>query len=454
MISRLLIVVFSLALTSQIFSQQKMDSVLTFQKAVKIALQNNVTLNTQRNNLVQSRVNKTYRTAQLGPQASINGNLYESNGNRFIQQEGKVVNATVRGAQASLGVSQPIFGGFSNFNFARQSSAQLDAQAEFVNRTTQDIIALVANQYLQVLLDQELLKIAQENVVSQKATLEQVKGQVELGSKSPVDEYNQQAQVSNAELRVAQQELTLTNSKILLFQSLVIDPTQKIRIEEPAWDVNAIGLDNLELQTMVGVAMERRSDLRQYQELEKAARLSMHANKGNFLPSLSAFYNNGSAFNQLKGADKTDPSYRNFNQQFFTDNRSNSFGLSLNIPIFGGFQNRFFYIQSKVAYQNAQLQTKNREVVIKSDVMRAFENFESVKKAYQAGATGLDASTQALNLERERYQLGITAFVDFVNANRTFVQAQTDMAQAKYRLLFQKILMDYANGTLKIEDIP
>jgi outer membrane protein len=411
-------------------------------------------LNTQRNNLVQSRVNKTYRTAQLGPQASINGNLYESNGNRFIQQEGKVVNATVRGAQASLGVSQPIFGGLSNLNTARQSSAQLDAQAEFVNRSTQDVIAVVANQYLQVLLDKELLKIAQENVVSQKATLDQVKGQVELGSKSPVDEYNQQAQVSNAELRVAQAELSLTNDRILLFQSLLIDPTQKVVIVEPTWDVNAIGLDNLNLQDAATVAMERRSDLHQYRFLEKAARLSMNANKGNFLPSLSAFYNNGSAFNQVKGADKTAPSYRNFNQQFLTDNRSNSFGLSLNIPIFGGFQNRFFYIQSKVAYQNAQLQTKNREIIVKSDVLRAIENFESVKKAYSAGVTGLEASTQALNLERERYQLGITAFVDFVNANKTFVQAQTDMAQAKYRLLFQKILMDYANGTLKIEDIP
>ncbi len=452
MISRLLVILFVGGFCSPIFSQ--IDSVLTFQGAVKIALQNNVTLNTQRNNLVQSRVNKTYRIGQLGPQASINATLYESNGNRFIQQEGKVVNATVNGLQANLSISQPIFGGLTNFNTARQASAQMDAQAEFVNRTTQDVINIVATQFLQVLLDQELLKIALENVVLQQATLDQVKGQVELGSKSPVEEYNQQALLSNAELRVAQAELSLTNDRILLFQSLVIDPTLKIRVAEPAWDINAIGLDKVGLDEMVNVAMERRSDLRQYRELEKAAKMSMHASKGNYLPSLSAFYNNGSAYNQVKGADKADPAYRNFNQQFVTDNRSNSFGLSLNIPIFSGFQNRFFYMQSKVAYQNAQLQSKNREVVVKSDVLRAVENFESVKKAYMAGVTGLEASTQALNLERERYQLGITAFVDYVTANRTFIQAQTDMAQAKYRLLFQKILMDYANGTLKIEDIP
>ena len=60
----------------------------------------------------------------------------------------------------------------------------------------------------------------------------------------------------------------------------------------------------------------------------------------------------------------------------------------------------------------------------------------------------------AFDLERERYNLGVTSFVDFVNANRTYVQAQTDMAQAKYRFLFQKIALDFAVGTLKVEDIP
>ena len=32
------------------------------------------------------------------------------------------------------------------------------------------------------------------------------------------------------------------------------------------------------------------------------------------------------------------------------------------------------------------------------------------------------------------------------------VQAQTDKAQAEYRLLFQKVAVDYATGTLKTDD--
>lgn len=432
---------------------QEADSVLTFREAIDIALRNNVTLNQQKNNLQLSQVNRTYRAAQLGPQASVNANAGRSSGNNWIQQEGRVVNATVYGASATLNVNMPIFNGLSGLNTLRQANSQLDAQAAFVKRTSQDVINIVATQFLQVLLDQELLKIAQENVALQKTIYDQVKAQVELGSRSPVDEYNQQAQVSNAELRTVQAEYALINDKATLFQSLLVDPTIKTKIEEPSWDINAIALDNLNIDQLLEVALNNRADLKQAEYTETASKYAMSATKGNYFPSLFASYSNGSAWNLQEGAPK-DASYRNFNEQFFTDNRRNSVGLGLSIPLFTGFQNRAIYVQSKVQYQNNKLQTKNSEVLVKGDVLRAHENFQSVQKAYSASLTGLEASALAYNLEQERYKLGITSFVDFANANRTYIQAQTDMAQAKYRFLFQKIMVDYAVGTLKVEDIP
>lgn len=193
-----LIVFFGLSLSAFAVFAQDGDSILTFKEAVQIALKNNVLLNTERNNLLRSKVNKTYRVGQMGPQVSISGNAYQSNGNRFIQQELKVVNTTVYGAQVGLNVEQPIFNGLGALNSARQASSQLDAQLEEVNRSTQDVINTVSIQFLQVLLDQELLKIAQENLGLQGTQYQQVKVQVEVGSRSPVDEYNQQARSTAA----------------------------------------------------------------------------------------------------------------------------------------------------------------------------------------------------------------------------------------------------------------
>lgn len=427
---------------------------LTFKEAVKIGLQNNVTLNQQRNNLFQSQVQKTSRILQLGPQVSVNGNVGIIKGNYLIPSTGVVTDATTDLASASLDVNLPIFNGLSGVNTARQASSQLDAQLEQVNRTTQDIINLVSVQYLSVLLDQELLKIAQENLEVQKKQLEQVMEQVELGSRSPVDEYNQQAQVSNSELLVVQAEYNLVNDKITLFQTLLIDPTgHQTTLEEPAWDVNSIVLDNQDLNQLLETASQQRSDLKQARETENASRFSMNSSKGNYLPSLNARYSYGSRYNQVRGTPR-DNDYRDFNNQFFKDNLYQSVGLGFSIPIFTGFQNRATYVQSKVLYDNNKIQTKNREIIVKGDVVRAYQNFESVKKGYSASMKGLEASQMAYNLEKERFDLGVTSFVDFANANRIFVQAQTNMAQAKYRFLFQKILLDYSLGTLKFEDIP
>lgn len=441
--------VLSIAATAQVDS----SNLLTFKDAVKIGLQNSVTLNQQRNNLQQSQSQRTYSLAQLGPQAAINGNVGVRSGNNWIQNTGEVVNATVDGAAASLDINMPIFNGLNGVNIARQASNQLDAQMEQVKRSTQDVINLISIQFLQVLLDQELLKIAQENLTVQRTQLELILEHVRVGSRSPVDEYNQKSQVSNSELLLAQAEFNLVNDKITLLQTLMIDPVNQPTLTEPEWDVNSVVLDNQNLDQLLATAAAQRSDLHQAQYTERASKFLMYSSRGNYLPSLNASYSFGSRYNQVRGTPR-DSSFRNFENQVTIDNRYQTFGVGIRIPIFTGFQNRYTYVQSKVQYDNNKIQTKNREVIVKGDVVRAYRNFESVKKGYLASIDGLSASEMAYNLEKERYNLGITSFVDFANANRTYVQSQTNMAQAKYRFLFQKILLDYALGTLQFENIP
>jgi len=104
-------------------------------------------------------------------------------------------------------------------------------------------------------------------------------------------------------------------------------------------------------------------------------------------------------------------------------------------------------------YDNSQLTRKNLEYQIRNDIVKAVRNFNGAKKAFTVSVDQLKSAEIAFGFETERYNLGVTNFVDFTNANRVFVQAQTDKAQAEYRLVFQKILLEYAAGTLKPENI-
>jgi len=424
---------------------------LNFRDAVKIGLKRNVALLTQQNNLMQSRALKTNAYGLMGPQVYAQGSASQYDGNRFIQQTGTLTDAVSTNVNASINANMPLFQGLSAYNTARSASVLLDAQMEGVKRSTQDVIGSIASQYLQVLLDQELVVIAKENVATLTQQLSQTKAQVELGARSPVDEYNQQALLNAAQIAQVQAEYTLVNDKITLFQTLVLETDGKTVLEEPSWDINAIAMDSIDLKQMQEIAKANRSDLKQIKLTERSSRYLMSAAKGNYFPSVYAFYTLGSSYNKVKGEDQTT---RSFSNQFRTDNLYTNFGISFNIPIFMNFTNRYTYVRNKVTYENAKLTTRAREITINGDVLRAYENFYNFKKNYATSITGLEASKVAFSLEQERYNLGITSFVDMANANKTLVTAQTNTAQAKYRFLFQKILLDYATGTLKIDDLP
>jgi outer membrane protein len=109
---------------------------------------------------------------------------------------------------------------------------------------------------------------------------------------------------------------------------------------------------------------------------------------------------------------------------------------------------------SKVTYENAKLLEKDTEVRVKSQVISAYQNFNDAKSAYAASAAQVRAAELTYKTEKERYDLGISNMVQLTTTNQAYVKAKGDFQNAKYTLMFQKLLINYATGTLKIEDIP
>lgn len=434
------------------FTMEAQDKVLTYQDAIKIGIRNSYLLNQQKNNLEFNQMQKLSNVAGLGPTLSANVNAYQVNGNTYNPNTLEVVNGLFDQVNGSLNANLNLFNGFSQVNRVKQSASQLDAQSFYLMRTSQDVLNTISTQYLTVLLDVELLRIARENHSAQLKQLDQVKESVNVGSKSPVDEYNQLSQTKAAELRALQAEITLLNDKSRLTLTLLLDPNEKYEVSRPQLSVNDVESGEIQLASLEEVALKNRGDYLRAVKTEEASKYGRNASRANMLPSLGAFGTLYSAYNHTHG----DPDVRPFDTQFKADNLRKVYGLQLTIPILGGNQNlqyRTNYVQQKVNYLNSQLARQNAEIQVKTDVFQAYQNLELFKKTYSVTLSQLEAAQEAFRLENERYNLGITSFVDYSNANKALVQAQTDHAQAEFRLLFQKILLDYAIGTLKVEDL-
>jgi outer membrane protein len=242
-----------------------------------------------------------------------------------------------------------------------------------------------------------------------------------------------------------------------------MDAFEQFDVEKPNWDINTIGNEAIKVDELAEQAKQSRGDYLSAVKSEEAAKFSLNAARGAFLPNLSASGVLGSSYNYQHDQPRSitdddgnivdNPYYpRPFREQFRTNNYYKSYGFSLNVPLFNGLRQRATLVQQKVAYENSTLVRNNLELQIKNDVLRAVRVYEGAKKAFTVSVDQLTAAQQAYNFETERFNLGLTNFVDYSNANKVLIQAQTDKAQNEYRLIFQKILLEYAVGTLKPEE--
>lgn len=427
-------------LISILLNGQDMD--LTYEEAVKIALEQNVGLRMQVNQMDVIRAEKAQSRGEIAPSISANLRGYRASGNTFLEQEARTINTTSDNLSASLNANLNIFSGFSQINRLKYANANYEAQQKLIERTSQDVIFEVTNQFLQVLLDIEFSKIAEDNLKTQELLFKQIEAMVEAGNRPKSDQYDQLAVVKNNELLVLQAKNNLSNDKSVLAITLQLDPTVQLTITDPGWDLDEIRLTEFNLDELYEISLTNRPDLKQFQLTEVASEKAISISKADFAPSLYAFYALGTRYN--------DQAIRSIDAQLTTDNKNSAYGLNLSIPIFSGLRNRTQYVRQKVLFENSKINTENLRKTILTDVRQAYQNFLDVRSAYDVSLAQYEASDMALKVQKEKYSLGVGSLIELTNSNNNYVLAASRQAQAQLSLLFQKVILDYYTGILLI----
>lgn len=430
---------------------------ITLQQAIDLAIENNYQLKQAENNLNLSESDIKSEYADFLP--SISGNLSGSRTagqqfifDRFSEGLDPFVNITSQSMSGRVGADITIFDGFNNILTLRASQQSKVSSEESLRRARENVIFNTASRYLQVLLDMQLLEIAEENLVTSQRQLEQIEAQVEVGSLPTVDLYNQEAQVANDELTVTQRKNALNMSKLLLIRQLQIDPQGEYEFVIPdlpeQQDVAMLSM--FDLNDLVDQAMMNRADIKSEVADINSLRYQLRIAKGNLYPSISASAGLSSRYSDqytLAGEDVS------FNDQFFDQQVNRSLGLSINIPIFQNW-NRMNNIQSaQVQLKNAELSLDNTRLQVIQEVTQAYNDYESYLQEFNAAEKSLIASEKAFETQQERYNVGASTLIELSEAQSSFVEAQANYTQSRYNLIFQEKLLDYYLGQFTGEDV-
>jgi outer membrane protein len=432
------------------FSQDTLN--LSFEEAVKLAMKNNVTLRQERNNMEITIANRKESRALYAPGVAAYSAFQRLNGQQFDPVTGTVFRDNTENANLNVGAEYILFDGLGRINANKRSQAQLESQQYVVKRTEQEIIYTVGQQFLQVLLDRELLLISEKNLEVQATTLEQIRGFVEAGTRPLSDQLDQEATVSQIEVEMIRARNNLRLDKARLKQTLLVDPTEQVEPEDPEWGFETILAREYDLEELYEIAMINRPDYKRALADQEAADAAINVARSDLYPRLSMFGSAGTRYSsQLKMEDNPEVSIP-FSQQF-EDNSIFSYGLELNIPIYSRHTVSAQKTRAKMAYENARLLEEDLRLAIFNEVQNAYLSFLAAKDEYFAAMKQFEAAEAAYAIQKERYDVGVGNLVELSRSTGTFVDAAGSRAQAQYTLLFQKVILDYFTGVLNKEDI-
>ena len=309
-------------------------------------------------------------------------------------------------------------------NLSEAALAQFLATEE-ARRTTQiSLVASVANAYLTLLADEELLALTEKTVKAREESLRLVRLRFENGVVSKLDLQQALSLVDSARVVLAQQR-RLRAQDLNLLTLLVGRPLDA----NPAAGATLAGTTLADLPAgLPSDLLAVRPDIRASEQQLIAANANIGAARANFFPRITLTGSAGSASSELSGLFK-----------------SGSFGWSfapqMLLPIFDMGRNQANLAAARaardaaVAQYERSIQTAFREV---ADALAGQATYIEQLRAQRAVA---EAEAERFNLSDLRYRSGTASYLDLLDAQRSLFAAQQAAVQANLQRLQNQVTL-------------
>lgn len=294
------------------------------------------------------------------------------------------------------------------------------------------LVSAVANAWLNVLADEELLAITRQALGTREESLKITRLRFDSGVSSELDfqQANSLAESARATLAQAQRQRALDENALVL---LLGQPVPEGVLAGGAARLSDAG--NLP-EVPAGLPSDllvKRPDIRQAEEQLIAANANIGAARAAFFPRIALTAQAGTASNQLSGL-------------FNSGSWGFSIAPSLLLPIFDAGRNQAGLESSTaaraiaVAQYEKSIQTAFREV---ADGLAGREALAEQLRAQRAQAA---AEAQRFKLSDLRYRNGIASYLDMLDAQRSLFTAQQLVVQVRLLQLQNQVLLYKALG--------
>jgi outer membrane protein len=435
--------VFFLSIVSSFLFSQKIWSL---QECVNYALENNLqVIRGEVNNKIQDNSLQIAKRQYL-PSVSANANLNGSFGQGTDLFGNTNRNDNFRNS-ANVNADIILYNNGRLEKNIRKTQFDVEAGNFDIEKIKDDISLQIAQQYLSVLLNREIIKISESALENADNLYKRAKITTEVGT-------TPQTIFAEAEAALAREKQNVKTAQINTARSL-FSLAMLLQLKEyKNFDIINVPLENrldaplFSAENIINKAYENQPQIKAAESRIKSSEAQTEITRTAFWPTISANAGIGTSyFYRFKFTDLAGNKVpqNNYGDQF-KDNFGQQVGLSANIPIFNKGITKLQVEQSKINEDLAKISMEQSKQEVLQNVQKAQFDAESNYEAYIAATEAEKSSKLAIDFAEKSFAAGRTTIYDLNTARNNYANAQGSVAQAKYNYIFSLKLLNFYAG--------
>ena len=307
------------------------------------------------------------------------------------------------------------------------SALDVEMAVEQARSSKVSMVSQVKQAFYGVLLAKASLDVVSEMYKNAQANYEKTLQRYQVGKASELEKLRAEVNVKNAEPNVSSSENAVLLATWQLKAVMGLDLATEIDVVGDIMDYT----NELLTPYVSEDDISNNSSLLQLDIQDRMLESTLRMQRKQYLPSLAATIN----FNyNAMGDDKL---------SWFP---SSVAAVSLNIPVFDGFQKHYNIKQSKVAKDMLSLQREDAERQIRIAIRNYNDRIALCVKNYTAASSTVSIAQKSYEISQKMYEVGKTTLVELNDAQLALQQAQLTQAQAVYDFMVAKAALNELIG--------
>ncbi|MDZ7689957.1 MAG: TolC family protein [Balneolaceae bacterium] len=346
---------------------------------------------------------------------SIENSRTEFSGDAIPDQD--VTGAKSTNTSADVSMRWTIFDGLGMFT-TYNKLGELMQLGEIESRlAVENNVAQIITAYYNIIRQQNIIEVLNSTVELSEQRIQIAETRKDLGSGSEYDLLQARADLNADRAAVIRQEVTLNDARILLNELLGRDVEIEYAVQQDI-PVN----DELVYDEIVTQAMASNLQLSAAKANQRITELEIDEIQAERYPELDLNLGYGYNLNE-PGSGLLE----------LSQSSGWNYGLTARLTIFNGLDVTRRKQNAQIRLKNQQLSVEEQQQQVKGGIHSVFTNYLNALRLVELEQENLTYAQQTVDIALERFRLGTINSIELREAQRTLIDAESRLIQARYQ---------------------